>query len=82
MKLRGTQNDAVEMLGKTSLWTGLSEKDLKSIVAASKERKFEAGHTIVRREETGVGFHLILEGAVEIRSASAALSKLGAGEPA
>jgi CRP/FNR family cyclic AMP-dependent transcriptional regulator len=81
MKLRGTQNDAVvEMLGKTPLWTGLSEKDLKSIVAASKERKFEAGDAIVRKGETGVGFYLILEGSVEVRSASTTLSKLGAGQ--
>ena len=81
MKLRRSENDAVvEMLEKAPLWSGLSEKELKSMVRVSKERKFESGDTIVKKGEGGVGFYLILEGTVEIRSDGNTLSKLGPGQ--
>ena len=81
MKLRRTESDVVvEMLEKTPLWTGLSRQDLKMIVERSHMRKFESGSTIVRKGEGGVGFYMILDGAVEIRSDGRTLSKLGPGQ--
>ena len=50
------------------------------VVKSSKERNFESGQTIVRKGEPGVGFYLILEGAVEVRSDGRTLSKLGPGQ--
>ncbi len=81
MKLRRSENDAViEMLEKAPLWSGLSKKELKSMVRVSRERRFESGHTIVKKGEGGVGFYLILDGTVEIRSDGNTLSKLGPGQ--
>jgi CRP-like cAMP-binding protein len=81
MKLRRSENDAViEMLEKAPLWSGLSKKELKSMVSVSRERRFESGHTIVKKGEGGVGFYLILDGTVEIRSDGNTLSKLGPGQ--
>jgi CRP/FNR family cyclic AMP-dependent transcriptional regulator len=81
MKQRATASDPViEMLEKASLWSGLDRKDLKFIVRLSKERKYETGEFIVRKGEVTVGFYLILEGSVEIRSNDTTLSKLGAGQ--
>jgi len=81
MKLDRSENDAVvEMLGKTSLWSGLGKQELKSIVNNSKEREFESGSTIASRGEGGIGFYLILDGAVEIRSDGNTLSRLGPGQ--
>lgn len=81
MKLRRSENDAViEMLEKAPLWSGLSKKELKSMVSASRERRFESGDTIVKKGEGGVGFYLILDGSVEIRSDGNTLSKLGPGQ--
>src|SRR5208337_3738476 len=81
MKRRGTGGDPViEMLEKASLWSGLDRKDLKFIVQLSKERKYETGEVIVRKGEGTVGFYLILEGSVEIRSNGSTLSKLGPGQ--
>ena len=81
MKLHRTENDAVaDMLEKSPLWAGLSKQELRSIVKLSKERKFESGHTIVSKGESGIGFYLILDGAVEIRSDGNTLSKLGPGQ--
>jgi CRP/FNR family cyclic AMP-dependent transcriptional regulator len=81
MKFKRSENDAVvEMLEKTPLWSGLSRQDLNSIVTRSHTRKFESGSTIVSKGEGGVGFYLILDGAVEIRSDGKTLSKLGPGQ--
>ncbi|MGA3406941.1 MAG: cyclic nucleotide-binding domain-containing protein [Candidatus Bathyarchaeia archaeon] len=81
MKLRRSENDAViEMLEKAPLWSGLNKKELKSMVSVSRERRFESGHTIVKKGEGGVGFYLILDGTVEIRSDGNTLSKLGPGQ--
>jgi CRP-like cAMP-binding protein len=81
MKLRRSENDAVvEMLEKAPLWSGLSRKELKSMVSFSRERRFESGDTIVEKGERGIAFYLILDGAVEIRSDGNTLSKLGPGE--
>ena len=81
MKLRRSENDAVvEMLKKVPICSGLSEKELKSMVKLSRERRFESGDNIVRKGEEGVGFYLIIDGAVEIRSDGNTLSKLGPGQ--
>lgn len=81
MKLRGAADESVvEMLEKASLWSGLGRKDLKFIVQLAKERKYEAGDVIVQKGEGGVGFYLILDGSVEIKSNGTTLSRLGAGQ--
>ena len=81
MKLRRSENDAiVELLKKAPLLSGLNEKELKSMVKLSRERRFESGQTIVKKGEGGVGFYLILEGTVEIRSEGKTLSNLGPGQ--
>ena len=81
MKPQRSEGDAVvEMLQNTSLWSGLSTQELKLIAKLSKERNFESGHTIVSKGEGGIGFYLILEGSVEVRSNGSTLSKLGPGQ--
>jgi CRP/FNR family cyclic AMP-dependent transcriptional regulator len=81
MKVKAAETDAiVQMLQKTSLWSGLSNKDLKLIAKASKERSFETGETIVQKGQGGVGFYLVLEGSVEVRSNGTMLAKLGPGQ--
>ncbi len=81
MKLSDKESaPVVEMLEKSSLWSGLSKKDLKSIVRLSKERTYETGDVIVQKGEGGVGFYLILEGSVEIRSDGTTIAKLGPGQ--
>jgi len=75
------ENESViEMLGKTSLWSGLGKQELKAIVNNSKERKFESGGIIASKGEGGIGFYLILDGVVEIRSDGKTLSRLGPGQ--
>jgi len=81
MKLRGSEtNTIVEMLRKTPLWSGLTEKELKVIARSFKELKYESGDVIVRRGESGIGFYLIADGTVEVRADGRVLSKLGPGQ--
>jgi len=81
MKLRGSEtNTTVEMLQKTPLWSGLTEKELKVIARSFKELKYESGDVIVRKGEAGIGFYLITDGTVEVRSDGRVLSKLGPGQ--
>ncbi len=68
------------MLGAVSLFSGLKEKQLKTIVNAGKELSYDAGRVIVKEGDMGVGFYLILDGKVEVRRGTKILSKLGAGQ--
>ena len=70
----------VEMLQKTPLWAGLTSQDLGLVAKYAEEHKFESGRKIVTKGEPGTGFYLLLEGAVEVRSGSETLSKLGPGQ--
>jgi CRP-like cAMP-binding protein len=81
MKLQGSETKAiVGMLQKAPLWSGLTEKELKVIARAFKELKYESGDFIVHKGERGIGFYLIVDGSVEVRTDGRVLSKLGPGQ--
>ena len=81
MKLRGSETNAiVGMLQKAPLWSGLTEKELKVIARSFKELKYESGDFIVRKGEAGVGFYLIADGTVEVRTDGRVLSRFGPGQ--
>ena len=56
----------VDMLGTVGLFEGLSRKELRQIHQMGKEVSFPAGRAIVKEGETGLGFHLILEGKAKV----------------
>jgi CRP-like cAMP-binding protein len=81
MKLHGEDNEVViTMLEKNPLWAGLDRKDLKAIVKVATERKFETGDIVLGKGEGGVGFYLIKDGSVEIKTDGNILAKLGPGQ--
>jgi CRP-like cAMP-binding protein len=81
MKPSGSDTSTiVEMLQRAPLWSGLTEKELKVVARSFKELKYDPGDMIVRKGEGGVGFYLIAEGSVEVRSDGNVLSKLGPGQ--
>ncbi len=69
-----------KMIAKVSLFSNLSQKQLKSIAKSGTERGFDSGHVIIKEGEKGVGFYLILDGKVEVRKKGKILSTLSAGE--
>jgi CRP-like cAMP-binding protein len=81
MKPNASDTSAVvAVLQKAPLWSTLSEKELKVVARSFKELKYEGGAVIVRKGEMGVGFYVIADGAVEVRSGEQVLSKLGPGQ--
>lgn len=70
----------VDMLAKVDLFTVLTKKEVKKIHDAGKEVTFRAGRTIVTEGESGVGFHLILEGKAKVTVNGRLRATLGAGD--
>ncbi len=71
---------ALAMLSKTPFWSGLDDQDYGWILRLSEERAYVAGDEIVKEGNAGTGFHLIMDGAVEVRSDGTSLAKLGPGQ--
>lgn len=69
-----------KIIGTVLLFSELSKKQLNGIAKSGTERRFNAGHAIVKEGETGVGFYLILDGKVEVRKKGKVLSTLTAGD--
>ena len=73
--------DAIaDLLGRTPIFSELSDRHLKSLAREVKVRYIEPQEFVVRRGEGGLGFYLILAGEVDVRKGSRSLAKLGAGQ--
>jgi CRP/FNR family transcriptional regulator len=68
------------MLQSVPLFSGLKEKQIKSILGSGKQLHFGAGNLIVKEGDSGVGLFLIIDGSVEVRRKDKLLSKLGKGD--
>lgn len=71
--------DAIQMLKSVPLFADLSDREIADIAAHGKEVRFEPGRNIVTAGESGVGFHLILDGEATV-DAGARSGKLGPGD--
>jgi CRP/FNR family cyclic AMP-dependent transcriptional regulator len=74
-----TKRDLLQMLKSVSLFEGLTNKELESVLRLGKEVTHEGGDTIVEQGKRGVGFHLITDGnaRVLVRGRTAAHLKPG-----
>jgi CRP-like cAMP-binding protein len=70
----------IDMLAEVDLFKVLTKKEVKAIHDAGKEVSFNAGRVIVSEGETGVGFHLILEGKATVTVNGQARATLGVGD--
>ena len=69
-----------DMLAGVSLFEGLSRRELKDIEEMGREVEFAPGQTIVTEEETGLGFHLILQGKARVTVRGRSRGTLGPGK--
>ena len=69
----------VKMLGKVPLFSGLDERDLRSIAASGREVAFEQGKRILSQGEPGLSFLLVLDGEVEVQRRGKKLATLKPG---
>lgn len=74
------KKQAIDMLKSVPLFEGLSKRELDSVYNAGKQVEFEAGHDIVEEGHTGIGFHLILDGEVDVLVSGRKRAALGRGD--
>jgi CRP-like cAMP-binding protein len=74
------QKVLLEKIKAVPLFSGLKDKQLKTILASGKRMAYPEGKLIEREGENGVAFYLILDGAVEVKRKGRVLAKLGAGD--
>jgi CRP/FNR family transcriptional regulator, cyclic AMP receptor protein len=67
-------------LKKAKLLQGLTESELRSVEKQMKTVKHPAGHEIIVKGEGGVGFMIILDGAVTVATVQGKSRKLGPGD--
>jgi CRP-like cAMP-binding protein len=72
--------DHTEHLKKVSLFAGIPDAQLQRIANGVKERRFDAGASIVSAGEPGHGFYLITRGRAEVTRDGRPLRTLGPGD--
>jgi CRP-like cAMP-binding protein len=60
------QKRLVDLLGATTMFSGLDEKHLARLASIGKEESFPRGGYIFRQGDAGDKFYLVLDGAVRI----------------
>jgi CRP-like cAMP-binding protein len=68
-----------EMISKVPLFASLGKKHVQAISGFGKRLSYDPGRKIVKEGEKGIGFYLILDGQVEVRSGDKVLAKLSKG---
>lgn len=68
------------MIRKVPLFAGLKDKDLKTIAKSGKEFSYHPPTTIVKADEGGAGFFLILDGKVRVQRRGKTIATLGSGD--
>lgn len=71
---------AVSDLKKAKLFQGLSDSELRSVEKQMKIVNHPAGHEILVRGDGGVGFMVITEGTVTVKTVQGKARKLGPGD--
>lgn len=77
--VKETEKVLLQKLHTVPLFSGMKDKQLKSILESGKQQSYPEGNVIVGEGESGVGFYLILDGGVEVKRKGRAMAKLGAG---
>jgi CRP-like cAMP-binding protein len=73
------EGPVIKALRESPIFSGASTEDLRDVVSKSVERSYEAGRTIVKQGELGIGFYLILEGQVNVVRNGKKIATLGKG---
>ena len=73
-------NPTVAALGRVSLFSGLSAKDLATIASVAEERDVPAGAVLTEQGQPGDEFFMIADGEVEVRLDDREIRRLGPGD--
>lgn len=73
--------DRAAFLKQTTLFSGMTDKEIDSVLGTAKERSFGAGDSIITEgREGGRGFYLLLSGSAEARKGDTLLATYGPGD--
>jgi CRP/FNR family transcriptional regulator, cyclic AMP receptor protein len=72
-------SEITERLASVPLFTHLESHDLEAVAARMKEVHFEPGRAIAKQGDSGVGFHLIVDGEAEVSGDGVPRHAIGAG---
>ncbi len=73
--------DKVEMLRAAPLFSGLTNKQLKSLAATAKTLSFAAGDEIIEEgEERSIGFYVLGSGTADVTKEGATVASYGPGD--
>jgi len=79
--LRGTRQDnKLEALKNVPLFGGLSKRDLSAVARIADELDFPAGKELIRENESGRQFFILLEGEAVVRRRGRKVNMLGPGD--
>ena len=73
------QQGTIEQIRSVPLFSDFGDKELQRVAAIAKEVEFPAGKVIAKQGETGVGFHMIVDGEVTVSVEGIEHAKLGPG---
>jgi CRP-like cAMP-binding protein len=71
---------SVEVLKKVPLFAGLDDRELETIAAQMRERKFSAGDTVTEEGAGGAGFFVVESGEAEVTVAGEPRGTIGEGD--
>ena len=73
--------NAADLLKRTALFSGFSEKEIASVLGTAKERSFSVDDLIIAEgHEGGRGFYLLLEGTAQARKSQTVLADFAVGD--
>ncbi len=73
------EQGAIERIRSVPLFSEFGDKDLQRVASIAKEVEFPAGREIAKQGESGVGFHMIVEGEVSVSVDGTTHASLGPG---
>jgi len=73
-------SDIATLLGKAPIFSGLTDRQLKSLAKTAKVVSFPVDARVVKQGEPGIGLYLLLTGEAEVRQGGRALARLGPGQ--
>lgn len=80
MLLRGGQDSKLEALKSVPLFAGLSTRDLAAIKRIADEIDLPAGKDLIREDEPGRQFMILLEGEAVVRRRGRKINVIGPGD--
>lgn len=71
---------STDILRKVPLLSGLDERELQTLAQSFKDRRFDAGETVAREGDSGVGFFVVEDGNATVTVRGEEVGRLGPGD--